>query len=219
MMQTMKKTIILGLVLCLLGGILGGCGDSGTTIAEFDYDNTGAVAEVGLKDDGFGDKDTGYLATTGEGLLFASVNGTDPRKLEWSKDDYNGQGLQAVVTGGNLNPWAEGAYIEVQVSTVGYDSVRFSADIGGTNKGPKDFALQYSTDGITYVDTGDTYAITDNKVFETAFNAELPDEAAGKETLFIRMAVASDQTIGGEISLYGHTGGETAIGRIVVTGR
>lgn len=216
----MKKITVLLMTLCLLCSALGGCGATdGTVIAEFVYDNANAVAEVGLKDDGFGDKDTGYLATSGDGLLFASVNGTDARKLEWSKDDYGGNGLQAVVTGGNLNPWAEGAYVEVKVSTVGYKAVGFEALIGGTNKGPKDFALQYSVDGVNYVDTGDTYAITDNKVFETAFDVQLPADAADKETLYIRMAVASDETIGGEVSLYGYTGGETAIGRLTVTGR
>ena len=216
----MKKTISLVLAVCMLCGLFVGCGvqGEGTVITEFVYDNTNAVAEVGLKDDGFGDKDTGYFAATGEGLLFASVNGTDPRKLEWSKDDYSGSGLQAVVTGGNLNPWAEGAYVEVKVSTVGYKTVGFEALIGGTNKGPKDFSLQYSTDGVNYTDTGDAYAITDNKVLETAFNVTLPDEAAGQETLYIRMAVASDKTIGGEVSLYGYTGGETAIGRLTVKG-
>ena len=216
----MKKVLLIGLVLCLMCGLLSSCGtaENGEIIAEFAYDNTNVVAEVGLKDNGYGDKDTGYLATAGEGLLFASVNGTSPRKLEWSKDDYSGLGMQAVVTGGNLNPWAEGAYIEVKVSTVGYDNVGFIATIGGTNKGPKNFALQYSLDGVTYTDTGDTYAITDNKVLETAFNAKLPAEAADKETVYIRMAVTSDQTIGGEVSLYGYTGGETAVGRLAVTG-
>lgn len=217
----MKKMVAMLALLCVLCGVFSGCGaeTDGKTIAEFAYDNTNAVAEVALKDDGFGDKDTGYFASSGDGLLFASVNGTSARKLEWSKDDYDGNGLQAVVTGGNLNPWAEGAYIEVKVSTVGYKSVSFFASIGGTNKGPKEFALQYSTDGVNYTATGDTYAITDNKVFETAFNTTLPADAAGKEMLYIRMAVASDKTIGGEVSLYGYTGGETAIGRLTVTGK
>lgn len=217
----MKRLIALLMMLCLLCGTLTGCGaqNDGMIIAEFMYDNTGAVMEANLKDNGYGDKDTGYLATSGDGLLFASVNGTDARKLEWSKDDYDGNGLQAVVTGGNLNPWAEGAYIEVKVSTVGYEAVCFEALIGGTNKGPKDFALQYSADGVTYTDTGDTYAITDNKQLENAFDVQLPADAAGQETLYIRLKVASDKTIGGEVNLYGYTGGETAIGRLAVTGR
>lgn len=216
----MKKMTAVLLSLCLLcAAVLCGC-DTGDDliIAEFMYDNTDAVAELGLKDQGLGDKDTGYEATNGEGLLFASVDGKEYRKLEWSKDDYDGNGLQAVVTGGNYHPWAEGAYIEVKVSTVGVKSVGFEAVIGGTNKGPRDFMLQYSLDGETYTDTGDKYFITDNKCLENAFAVTLPDEAAGQETLYIRMKVASSATIGGEVSLYGHTGGETAIHRLTVTG-
>lgn len=217
----MKKMLLTALALCVLcATVLCGCEEqtAANVIAEFQYDNADAVAELGLKDNGYGDKDTGYEATSGEGLLFASVDGKGMRKLEWSKDDYDGNGLQAVMTGGNYHPWDKGAYIEVKVSTVGVSKVGFEAILGGTNKGPRDFALQYSVDGTTYTDTGDVYYITDNKRLEQAFSVTLPDEAAGQETLYIRMKVASPATIGGEVSLYGHTGGETAIHRLTVTG-
>ena len=217
----MKKMLSMVISVCLLCAmLLCGCGEQvpENVIAQFQYDNTKAVAEVGLKDNGYGDKDTGYVATSGEGLLFASVDGKGLRKLEWSKDDYDSNGLQAVVTGGNYHPWDEGAYMEVQVSTVGLKSVGFEAILGGTNKGPRDFALQYSLDGETYTDTGDVYYITDNKRLEQAFDVTLPAETAGQETLYIRMKVASSATIGGEVSLYGHTGGEVAVHRITITG-
>lgn len=189
-----------------------------STVAAFVFDNTDAVTEVGLKDDGYGDKDTGYKATTGDGLLFASLGGDEYRKLEWSKDDYAGEGLQPVMTGGNRHPWGDGAYLEVQVCTKGYTAITFSAELGGTNKGPRDFTLQYSVDGKTYIEVA-SYAISDNKIMERAFHAvALPDEAAGCDTLYIRLAVASERLIDGTSGLIGTTSGETAINFVYVGG-
>lgn len=217
-MKAFRAVTLTVCILCLLSAPLCVQAES-TVIAAFSYDNTGAIAEGGLKDNGFGDKDTGYLATEGEGLLFASVNGIDARKLEWSKDDYDGLGMQAVVTGGNKNPWGEGAYLEVRVSTAEMENITFTAKLGGTKKGPRDYKLQYSVDGVQYTDVGATYTIMDNKTLEPAFtDVALPAEAAGRETLYIRMTVISDTTIGGASGLIGSTGGETAISGVVVSG-
>jgi hypothetical protein len=50
------------------------------------------------------------------------------------------------------NFWAVGDYYQFQTSTVGYTGVDFSWDQTGSSTGPKDFKVQYSTDGSTFLD-------------------------------------------------------------------
>lgn len=60
------------------------------TLAVFEY--TASAGTVAKDDLANGDKTNGYDATEGimqaSAKLFASVNGTDPRKLEWSDGEY-----------------------------------------------------------------------------------------------------------------------------------
>lgn len=217
----MKRVCAIALMLCLLCGVMPTvqAAPEAVTLAAFSFGNDGAVAEEGIKDNGYGDKDTGYLATEGSGLLFASVDGAHARKLEWSKDDYSGLGMQPVMSGGAKNPWGERAYIDVKVSTLGFENITFSAKLGGTNKGPRDFKLQYSTDGLTFTDVGATYTIKDNKELEAAFdNVALPSDAANAKVLYIRMAVASNTTVNGGVGPKGTTSGETAVNDVIVRG-
>ncbi len=188
-----------------------------TLIAQMTY--TGGTAGTDVA----GDKTAGYPLSLGDATIHASVNGTDARKLEWTSDAYvNGDAsaVQPTMTAGNNNPWGSGAYIEVRLSTVGYSDIRFSAKLGGTKKGPRDFALQYSTDGVNFTAVaGATYSITTNKTMQQAFhNVALPAAAAGAKTLYVRMAVTSDTLINGNTGLVGATGGETAVNDIVITG-
>ena len=206
------------IALLLVALMLTGCG--GQPLAVFEFDNTGAIAELNLSESGYGDKTSGYTATEGNGVVVASVNGTDLRKLEWSKDDYSGDGMQAVMTGGTKNPWGEGAYLEFRVSTVGMKKVSFGAHVGATNKGPRDYQLQYSTDGVTFQNvTGATFTVSVNKTMYTAFDGvALPKEAADRDSLSIRVAVASNMLVNGTAGLIGSTGGETAINHVIVKG-
>lgn len=197
-----------------------GCQAGEPLDVRFSFDAANAVAEGGLKDNGYGDKDTGYLATKGEALLFASVDGIEMRKLEWTKDLYETSGepaMQPAMTGGAKHPWGEGAYLEVQVSTEGRKNIVFSCELGATKKGPRNYTLQYSTDGETYADVA-TYSLTTNKYMEQAFDrVALPKEADNCKMLYIRIAVTGEELVGGGEGLVGTTSGETAINNIVIT--
>ncbi|MGN0172646.1 MAG: carbohydrate-binding domain-containing protein [Acutalibacteraceae bacterium] len=216
-----KITAVLATVALLMTGFcvfsVSASSAEGTLISLFCYGSGTAGTDVA------GDKSTGYAANLGSAVVTASVNGADARKLEWTSDLYTygtDSAVQPAMTGGSKNPWAAGAYIQVQVCTVGYTDICFSAKLGGTKKGPRDFVLQYSTDGTTFqaVDNAE-YAITTNKTMQQAFSSvPLPDDASNAETLYIRMAVASDMLIGGTEGLAGSTGGETAVNDIVITG-
>ncbi len=211
---------MLAVMLCLL--LCGAMTVSATkdpVIAAFEFSNEGAVMETNIELNGYGDKDKGYNSTTGDAELYASVNGTNYRKLEWTKDNYSDRGLQPAMTGGNNNPWGETAWFEVQVSTRGYDNLAFSAELGGTKKGPRDYQLQYSLDGKTFANVGNVVSLSDNKILEKLFDGvALPADAANAEMLYIRMTVASDQTIGGAVTLNGSTGGDAVVNNIVIIG-
>lgn len=218
--MTVKRFVCVCLALLLSMALpLSAAAETRSPIAAFRFDPTNAVAEGGLKDNGYGDKDTGYLATEGEARLFASVDGVEMRKLEWTKDLYETNGepaMQPAMTGGAKHPWGEGAYLEVRVSTKGCAGIDFSAQLGATKKGPRDFTLQYSVDGEDYTDVA-SYSLTTNKYMENAFAVRLPADADDRETLYIRIAVAGETLVGGGEGLVGTTSGEVAVNNIVVS--
>jgi len=211
--------ILLCLVLCAATCTAVSAQES-ETITAIVFPNSSAVAEENLSVSGYGDKDSGYASSTVGGRLYASVSGTDYRKLEWSKGEYQDLGMQPVMTGGTKNPWGNGAFLEIRVPTAGYESITFSASIGATKKGPRDYKLQISTDGVNYSDVaGQVFSIPANKILYPAFdNAALPADAANVDMLYIRIAVASNMMVNGTAGLIGGTGGETAINNILVSG-
>ena len=215
----MNKRGLFGIVLALTAMLL--ClpvSAQSNILTQIDFSNTNAVAEENLSLSGYGDKDSGYATSMEGGRIYASVSGTDLRKLEWSKGEYGEVGLQPAMTGGTKNPWGNGAYLETRVCTEGYENVTFSAHIGATNKGPRDYKLQYSVDGTTFKDVaGATFTVTVNKTLFAAFdNVALPADTANCTMLYIRITVASNMLVNGTAGLIGSTGGETAVNHIKV---
>lgn len=197
------------------------------TIAAWDYDYTADSAALANADPT--DATYYYTATSGEkqsvSNLYASVNTTDLAKIKWSgsADLYNNDGTkdQAPVMGtskkNNLG-WGQTPYFETVVPTAGYENIKFSAKLGGTNSAPSDWKLQYSLDGVNYTDIQNTdYTITANKKMETAFdNVALPAECDNQKAVYIRMAALTDWTIGGaELT---PLSGDAAVNNIKVTG-
>jgi len=217
-MKTVFSVFLCVLLLLGTGGMTASADSD--TITEIAFDNASAVAEENLSLSGYGDKESGYAASTIGGRLYASVSGTDLRKLEWSKGEYGAEGLQPVMTGGTKNPWGSGAYLELRTSTAGYKDIAFSAQLGATNKGPCDYKLQYSVDGVTFRDVaGAFFSVTTNKTLFQAFDkTALPADADNADTLVIRITVASNRMVNGTAGLIGSTGGETAINHMAVYG-
>jgi hypothetical protein len=50
----------------------------------------------------------------------------------------------------SANTWAVGDYFQFTLSTVGYSGIGVSFDQTGSNTGPRDFDLSYSTDGSSF---------------------------------------------------------------------
>lgn len=223
----MKRFLAAAMVLCLVLTVIlpsAALASDSETLAGYSYSGGSSEAEL---DTALGGKKAGYLPTLqadGVGaLLFASVSGVDGRKLEWSKDLYtNGDVTDyvPVMTGGNNNPWGSSPYFLVTLSTAGYTDITFTAKLGGTKKGPRDYKLQYSLDGETYTDVpGAVYSITDNKTMELAFDHVRIQEIADSDLVYIKMIAYSEVCIdNGDIVFTDTTGGETAVNDIVITG-
>lgn len=202
------------------------------TIAAWDYDYTANSTQLTSGDA------TGaqfyYTATSGEyqatSNLFASVNAKDQAKIKWSgtADLYTNTSNtvnsdQAPVMGTSKTAalgWGTYPYFETIVSTAGFENIKFSAKLGGTKKAPKEWKLQYSTDGINYTDVSNAvYAITANKTMEQAFNEILlPAECNNVKNLHIRMVVSKDLAINGINTIVNQTSGDAAVNNIKVTG-
>lgn len=58
--------------------------------------------------------------------------------------------------------WAISDYYQFQVSTTGMEDVRLTFDHASSNTGPRDFRIDYSTNGIDFASTGITYSVLAN---------------------------------------------------------
>lgn len=202
------------------------------TIAEWNYDYTADSAALVTADPN--GAEYYYLATGGENQstsnLYASVNASDNAKIKWSDtaDLYvNSDGTvspdQAPIMGTSktdLLAWGTYPYFETVISTAGYEDIKFSAKLGGTKKAPRDWKLQYSTDGTNYIDIdGAVYTITDNKNMELAFdNVALPEACFNQRTVYIRMVVFNDIAINGTNAVVNQLSGDAAVNNIRITG-
>ena len=123
-----------------------------------------------------------------------------------------------VIAAGNENQWGDTPYFEITTNTLLYSNLTFSAKLGGSKKGPKNFKLSYSTDGTSFTQLG-TYTIKLNKKMEQAFdNVALPADAENQALLILRIEATDRATIGGSTTDLSSTGGETAIDDIVLLG-
>jgi hypothetical protein len=110
-----------------------------------------------------------------------------------------------------------GDYFQFQVSTLAYSSghLVISWDQTSSGTGPRDFALRYSTDGISYAPLGIAYSVLENGTPNPQWNGStaqaiysfaretsaLPGNLMGEGTLFLRLvntttASATGGTIG-----------------------
>ncbi len=202
------------------------------TIASWDYDYT-ADSTTLVNADASGS--TYYYAATGgenkaTANLYASVDADNLAPIEWSgkSDTFKNSSNtvaddRAPIMGTSKNSgiaWGYFPYFETQLSTAGYENIKFSAKLGGTNRAPKYWCLQYSLDGVDYIDIPNTdYAITVNKTMEQAFsNVQLPSECNNQLKVYIRMTVFDDFAIDENYTIIMQQNGDAAVNNIKVTG-
>lgn len=58
--------------------------------------------------------------------------------------------------------WSVGDYYQFQISTTGFEDIQIGWDQASSNTGPRDFAVQFSTDGTNFTNFGSDYAVLAN---------------------------------------------------------
>lgn len=110
--------------------------------------------------------------------------------------------------------WASGDYYQFKTSSYGYQNITINFDQTSSNAGPRDFKVQYSTDGVSFTDlSGGTYQLTNDSWSssgdpkpESSRSFDLSSVTAlnNKENIYIRFTVNSSTAInGGSIDVAG----------------
>ena len=103
------------------------------------------------------------------------------------------------------NAWVVGDYYQATVSTLGFQGVMFNFDQTGSNTGPRDWAVSYSTDGVNFTSFA-TYSIVNVPSWSTATNQpaytksfDLSGVTAlnNQASVTLRIAVATTTSING----------------------
>lgn len=111
---------------------------------------------------GTGTSITGISPSTGTG----TAGGTHAVSTTWDNPVGNGS-----VESFSSNNWGIGGYYQFSSASTGYKNIQLSFDAAGSNTGPRDFKVQYSTDGSTFIDSGDTYTVLANAAPNTPWSA------------------------------------------------
>ena len=113
--------------------------------------------------------------------------------------------------------WTTGSYWQVNFTTTGYTGINVSSKQKGSGTGPRDFQLQYSTDGSSFNNvTGG--AITDtNDAFVKGVltNVSLPAACNNQTTVYLRWTVTDNVSVAGATI---GTGGTSRIDDIYIVG-
>src|ERR1051326_5658781 len=150
---------------------------------------------------------TGGSSTADSGVLTAGSSFTgfhSSTATAWSTPAGNGSAKSI-----SSNNWGVGDYYQFSFSTSGYSGISITWDQTGSSTGPRDFKVQYSTNGSTFTDatgTNSTYALT----AQTWSTSGSPQSASrrtldlsgvvglnGQSTVYIRLVDTSTTSIGG----------------------
>ncbi|MDT8858861.1 thermonuclease family protein [Alkalihalobacillus sp. MEB130] len=124
-----------------------------------------------------------------------------------------GSGSRAV----NSNGWDSGnGYWLVDISTLGYKNITVSSRQFGSNTGPRDFTLEYSLDGESWLSIADSEVVVGNNwTSGVTDQLALPEQVWNQETVYIRWINTSNVAInGGTVG----SGGTSRIDDIFITG-
>jgi hypothetical protein len=107
-------------------------------------------------------------------------------------------------------------YWQVRVSTLGYEDVRVSSRQSGSNTGPRDFSLEFSTDGLQWTDAGLSITVATDWETGVVEAAPLPSDFEDQSEVYIRWILDEDSAAinGGDIG----TTGAGRIDHVVVEG-
>ncbi|MFD0676265.1 MULTISPECIES: S-layer homology domain-containing protein [unclassified Paenibacillus] len=109
-----------------------------------------------------------------------------------------------------------GGYWQAQLSTKGYSELTLTSKHYGTGTAPKDFKIQYSTDGTTFYDVPNGSYVNTATITAGPDNLALPIEVNDKPTVFIRWLNYTTNPISSGTAT--GSGGNSRIAGIVING-
>ncbi|MCH7413947.1 chitobiase/beta-hexosaminidase C-terminal domain-containing protein [Belliella sp. R4-6] len=117
------------------------------------------------------------------------------------------------------NSWASTApenYWQFTLNTIGFENLAISLKQRSSNTGPRDFQLQYSLDGNTWINVNSgTITVGNNFTSGVLNNLSLPSALNNSPLIYIRSLLVSDVSVnGGTIA----NTGTSAIDEIFITG-
>jgi hypothetical protein len=121
--------------------------------------------------------------------------------------------------------WVSGDYFQFTTSTLGYDDIVITFEARGSDTGPRNFKLTYSTDGISFTDIG-TYALINDSwsstVYHSAsaytFNLSSMDGVNNDGSIYFRLVDTSAAAGGAINGGYVGTGGTSVVDDFTVSG-
>lgn len=135
----------------------------------------------------------------------------------WS--NLTGDGSAKSLTSSN---WGVGDYYQFKVNTSNFHDITVAFDQTGSNTGPSTFKIQYSTDGVSFYDFGNSYAISNDNWNSTtyrplsnrAFHLGAVTELSNKPSVYFRVVNMNLNAISGTFG----TSGTNRIDNFTVTG-
>ncbi len=107
----------------------------------------------------------------------------------------------------------------ISFSTKNFEHLKFNVSLRSSGTGPRDFKMQYSTDGTVFTDLSEIISFTDTELKDMN-TIELPEAASDKEQVYLRILCVSDIAVnikdGQEQKIT--SSGASNINNIVVTG-
>jgi len=94
--------------------------------------------------------------------------------------------------GANTKCW------QIVLSSKGFENLTFAAKTRSSSTGPRDFTIQYSTNGNDFIDAG-TYQNLIDKLENKFATVKLPVAASNLDTLIIRLMMSSNISVKGEV--------------------
>lgn len=119
---------------------------------------------------------------------------------DWSTPAGNGSSDSI-----SANTWSVGDYWQFSFSTSGYTALMLSFDQTGSNTGPRDFQLAFSTDGSSFTDFGSPYALANaawsaglyNPASTYTFDLSTVSALDNQASVFVRLIDSSTVAING----------------------
>lgn len=163
----------------------------GDVLSAFEFDETSVINAGAVSVD----------ASSGSGSLCMYPNGSTAAELS-----YHAKSKFLRADASSDNPWTfdtsrndasnDGFWL-IKTSTKGYKNLVLSADMYSTEKGPRDFCINYSTDGKNYTALPDSGArMTGDKV-SAYVNIPLPEALYDKDEVFIKIKIDGGETVSG----------------------